>query len=118
MIDVNNPVVSLCIAGTHAEFERRLDDAQAFYQKAWAIAGNDYEACIAAHYVARFQKTPEEQLAWNLEALNRANAADAGQVSSFYPSLYVNVGHCYELLSRFEEAEHYYALAAELGLRR
>jgi hypothetical protein len=52
-MDLDNPVIQLCLAGTRAEFEGRLDAARAAYRHAWELAQNDYDACVAAHYVAR-----------------------------------------------------------------
>jgi hypothetical protein len=115
-MDTNSPSVQLCIEGTRAEFERRPDDARALFWKAWETAQDDYEACIAAHYVARFQTTPHDTLRWNLEALARADALTDGRAQSFYPSLYVNLGHSYEMLGNQAEANRYYQLAADLGL--
>jgi len=116
LIDLDNPVVRLCLAGSQAEFEHRLDDAQRLYQRAWTIATDDYEACIAAHYMARHQASPEETLRWNQIALDRAEAAGADRVGEFYPSLYLNLGHSYEILGHPIEAQHYYDRAAELGV--
>ncbi|MCB9134223.1 MAG: hypothetical protein H6636_02285 [Anaerolineales bacterium] len=116
-MDLNdNHVIKLCIQGTEAEYQKRPDDARALYWQAWESATDDYEACVAAHYVARFQETPEEIFRWNQEALNRAEAVKDDRVKAFYPSLYVNMGKSYELLGNAEEAKRFYALAAELGL--
>jgi tetratricopeptide (TPR) repeat protein len=115
-MDTENSVVQLCLEGSRAEFEKRLDDARALYRQAWESATNDYEACIAAHYVARFQATPKDTLRWNLKALDCARAVGDNRVASFYPSLYVNLGRSYELLGDQAQAQHYYTLAAELGL--
>lgn len=115
-MDLTNPVLQLCIQGTEAEYQHRPDEARALYQQAWDSATDDYEACIAAHYVARFQDTPEETFRWNQEALNRADAVNDDRVKAFYPSLYVNMGKSYELLGNREQAERFYALAAKLGL--
>jgi hypothetical protein len=57
-VDTDNLVVRLCIQGARAEFEGRLDDARSLFWQAWNAARDDYEACIAAHYVARFQQNP------------------------------------------------------------
>jgi tetratricopeptide (TPR) repeat protein len=113
-------VIRLCIEGTRAEFEGRVRDARTLYLRAWEAAQDDYEACVAAHYVARHQERPEDELRWNQEALARANAACAEpggeeRVRSFYPSLYLNMGHSYERLGDQAEAQRYYGLAAELG---
>jgi tetratricopeptide (TPR) repeat protein len=115
-VDTHNPVINLCIKGTQAEFAGRLDKARALYWQAWEAAQNDFEACIAAHYVARHQPRPEDALIWNQVALARAEAVGDERVESFYPSLYVNLGHSYETLGQLTEARRYYNLAAELGL--
>jgi hypothetical protein len=115
-MDLNNPIIQLCMEGARAEFEHRIDDARLLYQQAWRDHKDDYEACIAAHYVARFQETPEETLRWNQMALNHADAVDGERIRDFYPSLYVNLGHSYEILGDRVNAQRYYQLAAELGL--
>jgi len=89
-IDPANPVVKLVSAGTRAEFEHRPDAARACYEQAWQAHTDDYEACIAAHYLARCQPTPQQALRWDLEALQRAQAAPAESVREFMPSLYLS----------------------------
>ncbi len=58
-MDLNNPVIKLCMEGARAEFEHRIDKARMLYQQAWDVRVDDYDACIAAHYVARFQELPK-----------------------------------------------------------
>jgi tetratricopeptide (TPR) repeat protein len=115
-MDLTNPVIQLCIEGTRAEFEGRREDARVLYQQAWDSAGDDYEACIAAHYVARLQDSPEQTLHWNQIALQRADASDPERVREFYPSLYLNMGQSHEALGDQAEAKRYYSLAAALGV--
>ncbi|HSJ57732.1 MAG TPA: hypothetical protein VLC95_11160 [Anaerolineae bacterium] len=114
-IDIDNPVIQLCLAGARAEFEGNPAQAHCLYLQAWDIARDDYEACIAAHYMARHQDSVQEVLRWNQEALARAEAVGDARVEAFYPSLYLNLGHSYELTGNRAEAEHYYALASALG---
>lgn len=114
-MDLDDPVIKLCAEGTRAEFEGRIDDARRFYGQAWEAAQDDYGACVAAHYVARHQEHIKDRLRWNLEALARAEAVGDDRVSIFYPSLYLNLGRCYELLGNPSQSQRYYALAAELG---
>lgn len=116
MIDPENPVVKLCIQITQAEFQGRLEDARRLADQAWAASRDNYEACMAAHYVARFQESSQEKLRWNMEALRRAEAAGE-QVRDFYPSLYLNLGQSHELLGDQAEARRYYDLAARLGVQ-
>lgn len=108
-----NRVVKLCTQGMEAEFAGRIDDASECFRKAWDLAQDDYEACIAAHYVARHQPTFADNLHWNEVALARANAADGEQVRDFYPSLYLNLGHSYEVNGDLSAARLHYELAAE-----
>jgi len=112
-MDPDNPVVKLCAEGMKAEAEGRNDDAHALFMEAWSGSKDDFEACVAAHYVARHQPNPEESLRWNWEALNRAGLAGDDRVRSFYPSLYLNLGHCHEKLGNLAEARRCYDLAAE-----
>ncbi len=114
-MDINNPVIKLCMEGTRAEFEHRVEDARILYQQAWEARKDDYDACIAAHYVARFQDSAEDSLQWNHLALKHANAVNDERVKDFYPSLYLNLGRSYQLVGNQNEAQKYYDLAAELG---
>ena len=116
-MDLNNPVMQHCLAGIRAEFEDRLDAARAAYRQAWKLAQDDYDACVAAHYVARLQSDPAVTLHWNQVALAHAEVAGDDRVCSFYPSLYLNLGQSYETLGHQAEAAKYYALAAELGFK-
>ena len=118
MIKMNfdGPVIKLCVEGTQAEFQGLMDKARSLYQRAWEAAQDDYEACIAAHYVARYQEDPKERLRWNQIALDKANAVFDDRVQDFYPSLFLNMGQSHELLGNRNEAKWYYDLAAELGV--
>ena len=115
-MDLDNPVVKLCTEGSRAEFEGRTDDARKLFVQAWEASTDDYDACVAAHYVARYQTNPQDTLRWNQEALTRADAVGDDRVQSFYPSLYLNMGHSYEVLGNLAEARRYYKLAADLGV--
>lgn len=108
--------VALCIEGTQAEYRHRPDVAVECYRQAWEAAGDNYDACIAAHYLARFQPDAAAVLHWNQVALTHANASEDERVHAFYPSLYVNLGQAYEDVGRTAEAASCYARAAELGL--
>jgi hypothetical protein len=111
-MDPDNPVVKLCAAGMTAEGEGRGADAKALFEQAWSASRDDFEACIAAHYVARHQATPEATFEWNERALRSAEAAADERVRDFFPSLYLNYAHSLEQLGRTREACGYYELAA------
>jgi len=115
-MEPNHSAIQLCIEGTQAEFKCRIEEAKALYQLAWQAARDDFEACVAAHYLARHQEDPEQKLRWNQVALDRANAVTDGRVQDFYPSLFLNMGQSYELLGNPGEAQRYYDLAAKLGI--
>ena len=115
-IDPENPVVRLCAAGMQAEFARQPDEARRLFEQAWGAAADDYEACIAAHYLARHQSDLQEALRWNQTALARAEADGTERVRGFYPSLYLNLGFAWENVGDLAEARRCYALAhARLG---
>ena len=112
-MDPDNPIVRLCVEGMKAEGAGQPDRAHALFEQAWENARDDFERCVAAHYVARHQATPEDTLLWNQESLRRAQAVERDKVQAFFPSLYLNLGHSYEILGNHERAGHYYDLAAD-----
>jgi tetratricopeptide (TPR) repeat protein len=111
-MDPENPIIMLCVAGMKAEMEGRKDEARLLFLQAWEQRKDDFEACIAAHYVARHQETAKETLRWNQVSLDRADAVSDERVQGFYPSLYLNMGKAYEDLGNPREAKRYYELAA------
>lgn len=111
-VDPENPVVKLCAQGMEAELAGRPVEARDLFLRAWDARRDDYDASIAAHFVARHQPTPQETLRWNQEALARADAAGGDPVRGFYPSLYLNLGHSHEQLGDVDEARRCYDLAA------
>jgi hypothetical protein len=118
MVNVNpsNPVIQLCIQGSQAEFQGHIERARACYRQAWEAARDDYDACIAAYYLARHQVDPVVSLHWNQVALEKTQSAGDARVQDFYPSLYLNLGQSHETLVNQAEAARYYALAAALGV--
>lgn len=110
-IDADNAVVKLCAEGMMAEGRGDAEEAHALFAQACAASTDDYEACIAAHYLARHQSSPQETLRWNHEALQRADAIGDGRVRVFYPSLYLNLGRSYEDAGDRAEARRCYDLA-------
>lgn len=113
-MDAENPVVRLCAAGMQCEAEGRHADAAALFQQAWSSRRDAYEACVAAHYVARHQATPEETLRWNEEALRQADGAEPGQIAGFLPSLHLNLAHSHEVLGDLGTAHEHYRSAESL----
>jgi len=58
-MDPNNPVVKLCMEGMAAEARGKFDDARHLFEQAWSICQDDYDACMAAHFLARHQDSPQ-----------------------------------------------------------
>lgn len=115
-MDPNNPVVKLCAQGMQAEAEGDHALALDLFTRAWEARQDDYEACIAAHYLARQQENPTDVLHWNWLALQHAEAVGGEEVRGFYPSLYLNMGWSHEVLGDLEAANRCYELAeARLG---
>ncbi len=112
-MDPENPVVRLCVQGMQAEAEGRAEAARALFRQAWDARGDDYEACVAAHFLARHPDTPEDELRWNREALERADAVGDDRIRDFYPSLYLNLAYSHETAGDLAEARRLYALAEE-----
>ena len=110
-MDINNPVVKLCAEGMQAETEGNRDLARDLFQQAWDARTNDYDACVAAHYLARHQPKPEQTLHWNQCSLEHADRIEDGSVAGFYASLHLNVGHSYEELGDRDAARRHYDLA-------
>ncbi len=112
-MDIDNLVVKLCVEGMQAETEGKSEDARKLFEQAWSARQDDYDACVAAHYLARHQDNPQAAFEWNRESLNRANLLNDDRIQSFYPSLYLNMGHSYETLGNRDEARRYYEMAAD-----
>jgi hypothetical protein len=111
-MSVHSFAVALCIEGIEAEMAGRLEDAWTLYRRAWSSRTDAYDACVAAHYLARATETPEETLSWNLEALTRATAVGDDRIRGFLPSLHLNLGHSYEMIGDISDARAQYELAA------
>ena len=96
-----------------AESEHRFDDASELFHQAWAGHGSDYEAAIAAHFLARHQTDLELALEWNQRALEHGLAAPPAAVLTFMPSLYLNLGQAHAMLGQYGNARR----SLELGER-
>jgi tetratricopeptide (TPR) repeat protein len=94
-----------------AEGAGRPDEAKALFEQAWEIAEDEYERCIAAHYLARHQDGPQETLRWNAESLRCADCVGDVRVAGFYPSLYLNMGRAHEQLGESRQAEECFRAA-------
>jgi tetratricopeptide (TPR) repeat protein len=109
--DTNNKIVNLCAKGMTLEGEGKNEEALKVFQQAWDQATNDFEKFTSAHYVARHQENIADKLKWDKTALNLALKINDENMKGIYPSLYLNIGRCYEDLNDFESARRNYELA-------
>jgi GNAT superfamily N-acetyltransferase len=89
-IDPDNPVVALCAKGMAVE--GTPDVALSYFTQAWNARRDDYDAAIAAHFLARHQPTIEDTLHWNVVAARHAEQVTDGRAAALLPSLYLNLG--------------------------
>ncbi len=109
--DSNSRVVQLCVKGMDLEANEKPDEAQATFMQAWNEATNDFEKFTSAHYVARHQKSVHDKLKWDETALTFALKIDDISMLASYPSLYLNIGKCYEDLKEIDKAKDSYQTA-------
>ncbi|MES3035303.1 MAG: hypothetical protein V4813_14995 [Gemmatimonadota bacterium] len=100
--DLSNPVIALCVAGVARE--GTPSEALALYEQAWAARTDDFDASVAAHYVARLQPTPELTLHWNAVALEHGELVSHARLATLLPSLCLNLAESYRLAGRTSEA--------------
>ena len=103
LFDPENPVMQLCAAGMQVDGEPA--EALALFEQAWAARRDDFDASVAAHFVARHQATPRATLEWNERALQHADAVTDDRAATLLPSLCLNLAESYRIEARFDEAE-------------
>lgn len=114
VMNPENPVVKLCVQGMEQESQGNLEGASRLFLSAWSQSTDDFERCIAAHYVARHQKGPEDALTWNQRSLELARAVGDDRVTGFLPSLFLNMGKAYEDLGKSDDARKCYIEAQQV----
>ncbi|MFL5409461.1 MAG: hypothetical protein ACJ79O_26880 [Myxococcales bacterium] len=110
-MDPNNPVIRLCAAGM--ERDGVPEEALPLFEQAWRERQDDYDAAVAAHYIARHQPTPSDTLHWNTLAATHAERVTDGRATELFPSLYLNLAASLVSLGRFDDARVTIARAAE-----
>lgn len=109
--DPNNKIVKLCAQGMDMEGKGKPEEASKLFLQAWDEATIDFEKFTVAHYLARHQKSVSDKLKWDETALQLALKINDDTVKGTYPSLYLNIGKCYEDLNDFDTARKNYQLA-------
>jgi hypothetical protein len=98
MMDPTNPVVALCAQGMAVE--GTPDEALRLFEQAWAARCDDFDAAIAAHFLARQQSTATAALHWNALAVQHAEAVPDGGSAELLASLYLNLGDSHARLGQ------------------
>jgi hypothetical protein len=106
-----NPIVKLCLHGMDMEEKGQPQEAYDLFLRAWNEAPNDFEKFLAAHYIARHQKTTSDKLKWLETTLQFALKINDGTVKTAFPSLYSNIAKCYEALNDPDKAKENSELA-------
>jgi tetratricopeptide (TPR) repeat protein len=106
-----NNVVKLCLQGMEMEEKGKAEEAGKLFLQSWNEATNDFEKFLAAHFVARHQKTVSDKLQWLETALQFALKINDEAVKSALPSLYQNIAKCYEDLKNSDKAKENFDLA-------
>jgi tetratricopeptide (TPR) repeat protein len=109
--DPENKIVQLCADGMALEGKGNNRGAVQLFLQAWLRSVSNFEKFTAAHYVARHQPTIEDKLEWDKLALEFALNINDDTMKANYPSLYLNVGKCYESLNDLDSAKRQYELA-------
>ena len=105
------------------------DAARQLFSEVWSDIGGDggdpFHRLAVAHSMADVQDDPRDELTWDLRALQAADlitdkrAAQGGVtngVTTFYPSLHLNLGECYRKLGKIDSArEHLLLGQAAIG---
>jgi hypothetical protein len=100
-------------------------EARELFAQLWqqvTDTGDPFHRCAIAHSMADVQDDPHAELTWDLRALDAADAmtdervlaaGGAAPVSSFYPSLHLNLGEVYRKLGDLDEARTHLRLGQE-----
>jgi len=106
-----NNVVKRCLQGMDMEENGKPEEASKLFLQGWNEATDDLEKFLAAHYVARYQKTVSDRLKWLETALAYALKINDDTVKSTLPSLYSSIAKCYEDLGDPEKSKEHAELA-------
>jgi hypothetical protein len=102
------------LARITAAVSRGPDEARQQLKALWDDpAADSLHRCTIAHHLADLQTTTEEELVWDLRALDAVQEVTDGRVQQvhdslrvrgFLPSLHLNLADDYRRLGRFDEA--------------
>lgn len=103
--DPQNNIIRLCVNGMKMQENGNSKDAKNSFLKAWNDSTNNFEKFISAYYIALYEKILPDRLKWFETSLHYAIELNAENVKSAFPTLYLNIGKCYEGLDNLESAK-------------
>lgn len=110
-----NNVVKRCVQGIDMEEKANPEEALKLFLRSWNEATNDFEKFLAAHFIARHQKTFSDRLKWLETTLHYALGTKDTGVNSALFSIYLNIAQCHENLGDRDQAKNYYGLATSIN---
>jgi hypothetical protein len=107
----SNNVIKLCLQGMNMEGKDKPEEASKLFLQGWDEATSDFEKFLAAHFVARHQKSVSDKLNWLETTLQFAVKVNDNTVRSAFPLLYLDIAKCYQDLNDRAKAKEYSDLA-------
>ncbi len=111
LFNPDNEIIKLCAEGMAAEGHGEMEKAKNLFLQAWEESRSDFEKFTVAHFVARHQETVSDKLKWDQTSLEMALKVKDENINGSFPSLYLNIGKCYEDLNELDLAKKNYQLA-------
>jgi hypothetical protein len=102
VFEIESSVARLCAAGMAVDGDPAA--AHALFLQAWDARQDDFDACIAAHFLARHQPTTADTLHWNRLAVHYAEAVPGSRAHPLLASLYLNLADSYFTVGDLAEA--------------
>ncbi|WP_028479766.1 hypothetical protein [Nocardia sp. CNY236] len=118
MMDAIGKAVTEGRSGNTVEARRQLLNLW----KVIGVSGDPLHRCTLAHYLADLFGDPAQALAWDVRALDAADAVTEQRIqehhaslhiAGFYPSLHLNLADNYRRLGSFEAASGHITAARE-----
>jgi hypothetical protein len=121
----SDEVMEKIVAAIKLSHDGERDEAREHFAALWDEIGPDgdpFHRCTLAHYMADVQDDPNDELTWDLRALEAAEALTDERAQSYHasltvegflPSLHLNLADDYNKLSDFTRAREHLERARE-----